>query len=258
MVGRAWYGMAPQGNGHLIPSPVRPERQPPTINLTISDHYLRTVDFTESRTLDQLSDVMTASELDPIVPVFQHGAFFADESNLYVIGGELTGQPYLTEQGEFLPTNWSSSSLTGNNVYEYDLAQGAWSQNSVNPSNADHGVDSGFCCGGYGYSSKNGTGYVYGGSSNELGSTQLNPIATVQNVTDEPPVGERSLMSYNTEANSWDNRSAPMQWTEGSQFVSLPGLETDTGGIFVALGGVLKPQNEARFPLIFIAVYASF
>jgi hypothetical protein len=217
--------------------------------LSSTDHYLRTVDFTESRTLDQLSDVMTAAELDPIVPVFQHGAFFADDSNLYVIGGELTGQPYLTEQGQFLPTNWSASSLTGNNVYEYDLTQGAWLQNQAKQSDPNHTVETGICCGGYGFNSRNKTGYIYGGS-NGLGTTQPDPIATVQNVTDEPLSGGRRLISFDTTSLSWDDPSIPpMQWTEGSQFVSLPGLETDGGGIFVALGGVLKPQNEVRPPL---------
>jgi hypothetical protein len=188
---------------------------------------------------------MTASDIDPFVPVFKHGGFFGDNANLYVLGGEDNSQPYLTDQGQFVPTNWTESSLSAGNVYQYDTTSKAWSQQATLQPVTGSGVQGTFSQGAYGWNTKLSTAYVYGGSS-IAGSSQLNPGAPYiyAGPTDAAKVAFTTLTSFDTKSFRWRNDTVPMQWTEGGQLVSLPGLETKAGGVMVAMGGILRPQES--------------
>jgi hypothetical protein len=88
---------------------------------------------------------------------------------------------------------------------------------------------------------------MYGGS-NYAGTTQKNPNAPHYYVgpSNEHVIGYETLMSLGVSALRWTNDSAYLQWTENGALVSLPGMESDKGGILVAVGGVAIREKAVR------------
>jgi hypothetical protein len=95
-----------------------------TVDHYLPDHYLRVVDFTTSRKLSDPS-IMTTIDIPSDVPIFMMGAFWVDGNTAYVVSGQVNDEPWLSRQGEFLPSNYTKG-LGGGTVYTCDLESGKW------------------------------------------------------------------------------------------------------------------------------------
>jgi hypothetical protein len=59
--------------------------------------------------------------------------------------------------------------------------------------------------------------------------------------------GNGNQLSFDTTEFKWTNETTDNQltttWSEGGQYVFLPGTETSTGGVGILLGGMRKDSN---------------
>ncbi|KAJ9602832.1 hypothetical protein H2200_012612 [Cladophialophora chaetospira] len=218
------------------------------------NHYLRIFDFTTSRDLNT-SNISAAENLPSFVPVTADSpCFFAVNDKLYLAGGTIDSD-YLTQDGQWLPTNWTHDDVLGSNVYHYDVGEKNWIREAaVQPSNGPAVVDS-FSQGSPAWNSPAKTGYYWKGS-NFAGVVQDYPGAPWTFVSvDGNQITPQGLMIFNPSSMTWArNDTAPGPETERGCFVSLPGLESDTGGVLVGLGGKLGSSGLAT-SLRQVAIY---
>lgn len=94
----------------------------------------------------------------------------------------------------------------------------------------------------YGWNKRSNTGYIYGGDNNG-GSTQDYPNATSIPVTTDSITPLDNVVTFDSSTLTLENETAPMYWVEQGEFVSLPGMEDEVGGVLVAIGGIYFPWN---------------
>jgi hypothetical protein len=220
-----------------------------------NNHYLRIVDFTKP--MDLIDVVMTADEIPVDIRISSYGAFWGDEERLYVLGGLYQGSPFFLENGTLLIKDWSIVDYTGSTVVTYDIASKKWDKSETLQPVGDSKVENMFGSGYVGWNSVQKKGYVYAGSD-WAGYRKHFPNQTsyeeAAGKSSGLAVGSGNLLSFETDnlkwRNSTTNESLTTSWSESGQFVFLPGTETESGGIAVAVGGrkILDLTDEQRNP----------
>ncbi|EXJ67811.1 uncharacterized protein A1O5_09157 [Cladophialophora psammophila CBS 110553] len=215
----------------------------------IADRYLRTVDFSTTRDLSDPS-LITAKPLLDFVPTFDEGAFWEDGQKLYVVAGLQGCWYHLTEQGSFVESAWSLADLSGQSIYYYDIGLGKWLTDTAlqNYSQTGLPMDSTFSWNYFGWNSRLAIGYVHNGIG-AAGHARLNPNTDVYVlVPGIPQIGERFIASFNTSDWTWTNKTISSElvptWSERGSLVFLPGTESNSGGLAVALGGDTRPDTQ--------------
>ncbi|OAL37928.1 hypothetical protein AYO20_02761 [Fonsecaea nubica] len=220
-----------------------------TNTLWILNRYLRTVDFSSSRDLSDPS-LITVEPLPDFVPTFDEGAFWEDGRKLYVVAGLQGCWYHLTDQGTFVDSDWSLAELSGQSIYYYDVESGQWSVDTALQNNSQTGlpIESPFSWNYYGWNSRRAIGYVHNGIR-AAGHKRLNPNTDVYIL--DPGVyqiGEKFIASFDTIDWTWTNKTISSdlveEWSERGNLVFLPGTESDTGGLAVALGGDTRPSTQ--------------
>ncbi|PSN64586.1 hypothetical protein BS50DRAFT_77876 [Corynespora cassiicola Philippines] len=229
----------------------------------VTNHYLRIADFTASRDMSDTS-IMESKPVPSFVTLFFQGAFWGDSSRLYITGGQVAGRPYLTEQGQFIPTNWTS--YTAGTIFTYDISSDNWGSEPALQPETGPTAQGTMCCGYFGWNAKKEQGYVFSGS-NYVGAKALNPNSEwpfeyVAGPTTEADVlGNGNILTFDPKSWKWTNQTTDNQvtspWSEFGEFVSLPGTETENGGISVLIGGVRKKPAETMESMRKVLVYDS-
>ncbi|KAF2113623.1 hypothetical protein BDV96DRAFT_647879 [Lophiotrema nucula] len=232
-------------------------RNDTSLPFAVTNHYLRIADFTSTRDLSDES-IMTAEGIPGFVTIFLTGAFWSDEEWLYAVGGQTEGAPYLTEQGQFVPANWTYWSA--GTIFKYEIQNGNWSSEPARPPENGEITTGTFCCGNFGWNERLGRGYVFSGS-NYPGVTQLDPNAPYYYTGISDPHGTGNMMTFDTATWRWSNKTTDEQltttWTESGALVFLPGTETTDGGIAISLGGVGKEPSDNMESMREVLVYDS-
>ncbi|KIW24241.1 uncharacterized protein PV07_09969 [Cladophialophora immunda] len=220
-----------------------------TNTLWILNRYLRTVDFSTTRDLSDPS-LITAEPLPDFVPTFDEGAFWEDGRKLYVVAGLQGCWYHLTEQGSFVDSDWSLADLSGQSIYYYDVDSGQWSVDTAlqNYSQTGLPMDGPFSWNYFGWNSRLATGYVHNGIR-AAGHARLDPNTEVY-ILDPgvPQIGEKFIASFSTSDWTWTNKTISSElvepWSERGNLVFLPGTESNTSGLAVALGGDTRPETQ--------------
>ncbi|KAF2798702.1 hypothetical protein K505DRAFT_295976 [Melanomma pulvis-pyrius CBS 109.77] len=222
------------------------------------NHYLRIADFTSARNMND-SAILIAKDIPGQITIFGYGAFWSDSNKLYIVGGAVIADPYLTQEGKFIDTEWTVS--RGGTVFIYDINADKWSSESaVQPDNGDDVTDS-FCCGAFAWNAKQRKAYYYSGSNwggARMSDPNATPYAVVRNSGDV--TGNGNLLSFDTPAFKWTNQTTDNKltttWTESGQYVYLPGTESPSGGVGVIFGGN-RVQSNTLESLRKVLVYDS-
>ncbi|KIX97372.1 uncharacterized protein Z520_06824 [Fonsecaea multimorphosa CBS 102226] len=220
-----------------------------TNTLWILNRYLRIVDLSTTRNLSDPS-LITAEPLPDFVPTFDEGAFWEDGRKLYVVAGLQGCWYHLTEQGSFVDSDWSLADLSGQSIYYYDVDLGQWSVDTAlqNYSQTGLPMDGTFSWNYLGWNSRLAIGYVHNGIR-AAGHARLNPNTDVYTLDPGvPQIGEKFIASFNTSDWTWTNKTISSElvpeWSERGNLVFLPGTESNTGGLAVALGGDTRPETQ--------------
>ncbi|KAF2261136.1 hypothetical protein CC78DRAFT_619630 [Lojkania enalia] len=211
----------------------------------ITNHYLRIADFTSARNLSDRS-ILSAKDIPGNITIFQNGAFWADSRKVYVAGGDVNDEPWLSRQGQFLPSNFT---YVGGTIFSYDLDADEWtSEPGVQP-NSGFRVNDTFCCGSFAYNAGYGKAYFYSGN-NGAGARKLYPDTVPGYVgrPDEEVIGNGNLLTFDPGSFRWSNVTTdePLTTigTENGQFVFLPGTTSPSGGIGILLGGMHRETKD--------------
>ncbi|KAF2828970.1 hypothetical protein CC86DRAFT_464703 [Ophiobolus disseminans] len=212
----------------------------------VTNHFLRIVDFTTARDLSDRS-ILLAKEIPGTITIFQWGAFWADSKRLYVAGGAVNDEPWLSLDGKFLPTNYTS--IKGGSVFTYNIETDRWlSEPGVQPTDGSTVTES-WCCGSFGYNAPAGKAYFYSGT-NGAGArrNQPNTSPVYVGVTNEQTFGNSDFLTFDTTTFKWKNATMNKQLTttgtENGQFVFLPGTSTSGGGLGVQFGGRRRDTGQ--------------
>ncbi len=187
---------------------------------------------------------MTAQMIPPWVPITtEFPLFFATDDRLYLTGGTQQSD-YLSSDGQWLLTNWTYYDYTASNIYYYDISQALWVQESALQPEHGSAVKDTFCFGAPAWNSRAKKAYYWKGN-NYGGSKQLYPGG---DWTYTGPTGfwidPQGLLEFDPTHMAWvANETSPGPPTDRAAFISLPGLETDTDGVMVAIGGRLEFNN---------------
>ncbi|KAK5540076.1 hypothetical protein LTR25_003781 [Vermiconidia calcicola] len=220
-----------------------------TNTLWILNRYLRTVDFSTSRNLSDPS-LIAAEPLPDFVPTFDEGAFWEDGQKLYVVAGLQGCWYHLTEQGSFVDSAWSLADLSGQSIYYYDVDSAQWAVDTALQNNSQTGLpmDSTFSWNYFGWNSRLAIGYVHNGIR-AAGHKRLDPNSDVSTLDPGvPQIAEKFIASFNTSDWTWTNKTISSElvqsWSERGNLVFLPGTESNTGGLAVAVGGNTRPEIQ--------------
>jgi hypothetical protein len=189
---------------------------------------------------------MIAKDIPGQIPIFENGAYWSDSKKLHVVGGQVAPYPYLTRDGKFIDTVYGD--FKGGTVYSYDIDGDKWLSESAVQPDSGPGVRDCFCCGSFAWNAQQETAYYYSGS-NWCGARMADPNAITYAVFRSPDevTGNGNQLSFDTTEFKWTNETTDNQltttWSEGGQYVFLPGTETSTGGVGILLGGMRKDSN---------------
>lgn len=224
----------------------------------VLNHYLRVADFTSPRSLSDRT-IMSIKDVPGDVTVFQYGAFWVDSKQVYIAGGQVMDEPWLSRDGKFLQTNYTS--YTGDIIYNYDIEGDKWSWKSAVQPNEGSKVSDSFCCGSFAYNSARRKAYFYSGSTNDAGGRKLHPDAPLERISQKPVLSSTSLLVFDTATFKWTNSTLDKQTittgTDASQFVYLPGTQSSGGGIGVLFGGRRQPTTDTMESMGEVLVYNS-
>ncbi|KAJ4303844.1 hypothetical protein N0V90_002745 [Kalmusia sp. IMI 367209] len=205
----------------------------------VQHHYLRIVDFTTARNLNE-SSILTIKDIPGNTTVFQNGAFWADSKRVWFVGGDVNDEGWLARDGHFYQSNYTN--VKGGSVFTYNLEADKWLvEPAVQPSEGSSVLDS-FCCGSFAYNAPARKAYFYSGT-NGAGARKLDPFSTPIYVgrTNEDTTGQGNLLTFDADAFKWRNVSLDTQLTTtgtvGGQFSFLPSTQSAGGGIGVLIGG---------------------
>lgn len=166
---------------------------------------------------------MTAKDIPGNITIFQRGAFWADTKKAYVVGGCVNDGPWLSRQGEFLPSNFSA--YKGGTIFSYEIEADKWSaEPAVQPTNGS-GVTDAFCSGSFAYNARSRKAYVYSGN-NAAGARKLDPVTAAAYVgrTREEVVANANLLTFDTANFKWYARSSGTNEILRHILILLPSL----------------------------------
>jgi hypothetical protein len=145
---------------------------------------------------------MVAKDIPGNITIFENGAFWADAKRVYIVGGQVNAEPWLSRQGEFLPSNYSA--VRGNTVFSYELETEKWSSEPAVQPNTGSGVTDSFCCGSFAYNPGSSRAYFYSGS-NYAGARRPVPGESAIYVgrTAEEVTGNGNLLTFDTASFRW-------------------------------------------------------
>ena len=209
------------------------------VNIEV-DHYLRIVDFTSPRNLSDRS-ILSVKEVPGNITVFQFGAFWVDSKRAYIAGGQMQDEPWLSREGKFLPTNYTSA--TGDVIFTYNIENDKWTwESAVQPTDGGAPVSESFCCGSFAYNALRRKAYFYSGTTGNTGGRKLYPSSPIMiNNPPKPVLSSSNMLVFDTAAFKWSNVTLNKQTTttgtDGGSFIYLPGTQSSAGGIGVLVGG---------------------
>lgn len=225
----------------------------------VLNNYLRIVDFTSPRSLSDRS-IMTAKEVPGNITVFQYGAFWVDSKRAYIAGGVVQDEPWLSRDGKFLTTNYTS--ITGDVIFTYNTENDRWATDpAVQPTDGAP-VSNSFCCGSFAYNAARRKAYFYSGTINDVGGRRQHPSAQITPYFDPPKpiLSSSNMLVFDTATFKWSNVSLNTQTTtpgtDAAQFVYLPSTVSSGGGIGIVLGGRRRDTMNLE-PLRKVLVYDS-
>ncbi|KAF2116890.1 hypothetical protein BDV96DRAFT_37681 [Lophiotrema nucula] len=209
------------------------------IPFQVCNHYLRIADFTKARDLSD-SSILSAKDIPGNITIYQQGAFWVDEKNVYVVGESANDEPWLSRHG---------TTYTAGTVFPYSLESEEWdSEPAVQPNSGSEVTDS-FCCGAFEYNAAYGRAYFLSGI-NGAGARRLYPDTVPGYVSPAGGAifGNGNLFTFDTANFRWTNVATDTQLTttgtEGGQFVYLPGIEAEKGGVAVIFGGQRRDTQD--------------
>jgi hypothetical protein len=125
-----------------------------------------------------------------------------DAKKAYIVGGEVNVEPWLSRQGEFLPSNYSA--FKGGTIFSYDVEADTWlSESAVQPNTGSDVTDS-FCCGSFAYNAPYGRAYFYSGT-NGAGARRMYPgdIPGYVGRTNEEVSAMGNLLTFDQDRFRW-------------------------------------------------------
>jgi hypothetical protein len=218
-------------------------------NHSLSDHYLRIADFTSPRDLND-STILIAKDIPQDTTIFAYGAYWSDSNKLYIAGGSVVSDPYLSREGKFIDIKIEDIEFHGGTIFNYDISADKWSHETA----ADNGdaVRDSFCCGAFAWNAQQRKAYYYSGS-NWAGARTKDPNAITYAIDRNSwdTTGNGNLLSFDTAAFKWSNQTTDEDltttWTEHGRYVFLPGTESKSGGVGVILGG-MRQESQTVSP----------
>ncbi|KAF2017788.1 hypothetical protein BU24DRAFT_420844 [Aaosphaeria arxii CBS 175.79] len=190
---------------------------------------------------------MTAKDIPGNITLFQHGAFWVDKQSAYVVGGAVNDEAWLSRDGQFLPSNFST--YKASTVFRYDIQSDRWSsETAVQPSSGSDVRDS-FAAGAFAYNPLARKAYYFSGT-NGPGARKMYPndIAGYVGRSNEEVTGNGNLLTFETDSFKWTNVTTDTQLTttgtEYGQLVFLPGTMSSTGGVAIGFGGNRRDTGD--------------
>ncbi|KAF2657772.1 hypothetical protein K491DRAFT_714235 [Lophiostoma macrostomum CBS 122681] len=223
----------------------------------ITNHFLRIFDFTSSRDMND-SSLLSPKEILGDTTIYNSGLFWGASNTLYVTGGQAQADPWLSLDGEFLPTNYTD--YTAGTIFKYDIEADKWSfESAVQPADGSATTLSSLCCGSFGYNPTAQKAYFWSGSDYP-GVRQNDPDSSYiyVGITSDEVVGNGNLLTFDTTTFKWKNETtSTTKWTEQGRLVYLPGTLSSTGGVAIELGGQNHGSDSQMEPLRQVLVYDS-